>query len=326
MTLSTLAIDIHLRPEDILLRMKEEVARTLQRPLREIPPKYFYDEAGSELFERITRLPEYYLTRIEHRILLECAPRIARGHHFVEVLELGSGSSTKTRILLDALRDAGSLESYLPVDVNEGLLRQTAERLVSEYPDLNVHGVVADFAHQMSCLPPARGRRLIAFLGSTIGNFAPEDGDRFLGELAARLQPGDGFLLGTDLVKDRSILEAAYNDQAGMTAEFNRNILRVLNRHLGANFVPSAFEHVAFFDLDHSWIEMRLRTLRRQSVDLPAIALELELPAGEEIRTEISCKYTPETVETMLSAAGLELMGWYADPHETFALSLSLKR
>jgi L-histidine N-alpha-methyltransferase len=230
-------------------------------------------------------------------------------------------------VLLDAFRDCGSLERYLPVDVSESALREAAERLNQEYADLAVHGVVADFTDQMHRLPAARRHpRLVAFLGSTVGNLGPDETGRFLADLAAPMRPGDGLLLGTDLVKDRSILEAAYNDPGGVTAAFNRNILLVLNRKLGADFVPTRFEHVAFFDLEHSWIEMRLRAKCAQSVAIPGLGLEIELAPGEEIRTEISCKYAPETVETMVTAAGFEMAEWYADPHESFAVSLSIKR
>jgi L-histidine N-alpha-methyltransferase len=240
-----------------------------------------------------------------------------------EVVELGAGYATKTRVLLDALRDAGTLERYVPVDVSEVTVRACADQLVAEYPGLDVHGLVGDFERHLDHLPDGRGPRLIAFLGGTIGNFLPGARRRFLRTLARRLGPHDHLLLGTDLVKDPAVLEAAYDDDAGVTAAFNRNVLHVLNAELGADFDPDAFDHVAFFDTDHEWVEMRLRARSRQAVAIPAIGLTVHFAAREELRTEISAKFTAERLDDDLRAAGLHLAHWYADADDLFAVTLS---
>jgi L-histidine Nalpha-methyltransferase len=239
--------------------LAEDVLDGLTRPFKELPPKHFYDAYGSELFERICELPEYYPTRTERAILEAQAAAIAEATGAAEVVELGAGYATKTRVLLDALRDAGTLARYVPVDVSETTVRACADELVDEYPGLSVHGLVGDFERHLVHLPEAPGPRLIVFLGGTIGNFLPGARRRFLRDLRARMGPGDHLLLGTDLVKDPRVIEAAYDDGEGVTAEFNRNVLRVVNRELDADFDLEAFEHVAFFDPDHEWIEMRLR-------------------------------------------------------------------
>jgi len=319
-------IDVYLTPEMRREELKRDVRAGLERDPREVPPKYFYDARGSALFDEITALPEYYLTRVETRMLRALAPGLAERLAVTELLELGSGYSTKTAILLDALRSTGRLERYLAVDVSEASLRIAGERLIARYPGLAVHGVVADFARQLDRLPQG-GPRLIAFLGSTIGNFAPKEAEQFLTALAATLGPDDAFLLGTDLIKDLNVMEDAYNDHDGITAEFNRNILSVLNDELGAGFQPEQFEHVAFYDDLNCWIEMRLRS--KQQVVLRIFGLDGERPyilaleRGEEIRTEISCKYTRESVTSLLENAGLELMEWHTEADPYFALSLS---
>lgn len=324
MSASSLEFETYLDEDDLRAAMKAEVARGLQRPLREIPPKFFYDQRGSELFERITQLPEYYLTRAERALLEQVAPGLAVRCGCTELLELGSGSSAKTRVLLDAMRKAGRLERYWPFDVSESMLRETADRLLREYPGLTVHAVAGDFTRHLRLIPPGT-RRMVAFLGSTIGNFEWEAAIAFLRDVAHVLGADGRFLLGTDLVKDTRVLEAAYNDAEGVTAEFNRNALRVLNRQLGADFVPEQYDHVAFFDEENSWVEMRLRSARDQTVTIPAIDMTLRLREGEEIRTEISCKYTRDSVERLLRASGLEMVEWIPDAGSNFALSLAAR-
>ena len=303
--------------------LAEDALDGLTRPFKELPPKHFYDARGSELFERICELPEYYPTRTERAILTEQAAAIAAATGAREVVELGAGYATKTRVLLDALREAGTLERYVPVDVSEVTVRACADQLAAEYPGLDVHGLVGDFERHLDHLPDGGGPRLVLFLGGTIGNFLPGARRRFLRTLARRLAPGDHLLLGTDLVKDPAVIEAAYDDAAGVTAEFNRNVLRVLNAELGADFDPEAFDHVAFFDADHEWVEMRLRARSRQEVRIPAIGLTVRFAAREELRTEISAKFTAERLDGDLRAAGLDLAHWYADQDDLFAVTLS---
>ncbi|MFD7454012.1 L-histidine N(alpha)-methyltransferase [Kitasatospora sp. NPDC059827] len=287
-----------------------------------LPPKWFYDARGSELFEEITRLPEYYPTRAERAILTARAGEIAAATRARTLVELGSGSSEKTRLLLDALRSTGDLETYVPVDVSESALVAAGTALAAEYPGLAVHGVLADFTARLG-LPPEGGPRLVAFLGGTLGNLLPQERAGFLRGLRAALDPGDFLLLGTDLVKDPAVLVAAYDDGAGVTAEFNRNVLNVLNRELGADFDPEAFEHVALWDPEQEWIEMRLRSLRTQTVKIPALDLPVHFDRGEELRTEVSAKFRRERVAGELAAAGLRLTHWWTDPEGRFGLSLS---
>jgi L-histidine N-alpha-methyltransferase len=306
--------------------LAEDVLDGLTRPFKELPPKHFYDARGSELFERICALPEYYPTRTERAILEAGADAIAELTGACEVVELGAGYATKTRVLLDALRDAGTLERYLPVDVSEATVRACAGQLVEEYQGLDVHGLVGDFERHLGHLPPPTGPRLTVFLGGTIGNFLPGARRRFLRGIAKGLGEDGHLLLGTDLVKDPAVIEAAYDDTAGVTAEFNRNVLTVVNRELGADFDPSQFEHVAFFDRDHDWVEMRLRARSRQQVTIPALDLVVHFAAREELRTEVSAKFTRERLEADLAAAGLELAAWLTDPDELFAVTLSRVR
>jgi L-histidine N-alpha-methyltransferase len=291
---------------------------------REISSRYFYDDLGSRLFEMICDLPEYYQTRTERQILSQVADRIAKVTAAREVVELGSGAATKTRVLLDALTRGGTLRRYVPLDVSEGILRRVSEELVEEYPHLEVHGVVADFIEDLDRVPE-REKQLVVFLGGTIGNLTPEHTARFLEQVRSRLSAGGHLLLGADLIKDKARLERAYNDAAGVTEEFNLNILRVLNRLLGGDFVPDAFEHVAFYNEAEHRIEMWLRSSRDQTVHLPGIDLELSLRRGEEIRTEISTKFSRELVTEMLEKSGFSLLEMYTDPDRLFGLFLARK-
>ena len=297
----------------------------LTRPAKELPPKHFYDARGSELFDQITELPEYYPTRAERAILEARADEIVAFTGACELVELGAGTAAKTRVLLDAMARAGTLWRYVPFDVDDGMVRDTAAAIAAEYPEVEVRGVSGDFEHDLDEIPdPEPGRpRIVAFLGGTIGNFIPGSRRRFLRELAARLDDRSFLLLGTDLVKDPEVIEAAYNDSQGVTAAFNLNVLRVVNRELDADFDLEQFEHVAFFDEQREWLEMRLRAKRPQRVRVEAIGLDLEFERGEELRTEISAKFTPERVREDLDAAGLELVRWYTDPEDLFALSLA---
>jgi len=298
----------------------------LTRPFKELPPKHFYDARGAQLFDRICELPEYYPTRAERAILEDSAAEIAELTGAVELVELGSGTAAKTRVLLDALALAGTLERYVPVDVTESMVRECARALTDEYPGLMVHGVIGDFERHLDRVPPAPGPRIVAFLGGTIGNFPPGSRRRQLRRIAELLGPEDHLLLGTDLVKDPQVLEAAYDDAQGVTAEFNRNVLRVLNRELQADFDPDDFEHVALFDREHEWIEMRLRARRAHTTLVRGLDLPVHFDAGEEIRTEISAKFTPARLEGDMAAAGLELVRWLTDPDGLFALTLSRAR
>jgi L-histidine Nalpha-methyltransferase len=303
--------------------LADDVLDGLTRPFKELPPKHFYDARGAELFDRICDLPEYYPTRAERAILEERAELLAQLTGAVELVELGSGTAAKTRVLLDALHAAGTLERYVPVDVTESMVRDCAEALTSEYPGLRVHGVIGDFERHLDRIPEAQGPRIVAFLGGTIGNFPPGSRRRVLRQIARLLGPSDHLLMGTDLVKDPRVLEAAYDDSQGVTAEFNRNVLRVLNRELQAEFDPEDFEHVALFDEQNEWIEMRLRARREHTTLVRDLDLPVHFELGEELRTEISAKFTRERLEGDLQAAGLELARWLTDPEELFALSLS---
>jgi L-histidine N-alpha-methyltransferase len=315
-------IDSHLDGGDER-SLADDVLDGLTRPFKELPPKHFYDARGAELFDQICELPEYYPTRAERAILEESAEELAELTGAVELVELGSGTAAKTRVLLDALDAAGTLRRYIPVDVTESMVRDCAEELTSEYPGLRVHGVIGDFERHLDQVPPPVGPRIVAFLGGTIGNFPPGSRRRFLRKIARLLRPDDHLLMGTDLVKDPRVLEAAYDDAQGVTAEFNLNVLRVLNRELGADFDPDDFEHVALFDHEHEWIEMRLRARREHTTVVRGLDLPVHFDAGEELRTEISAKFTPERLQGDLSAAGLELVRWLTDPDDLFALTLS---
>jgi len=312
----------HLGPDDAAEALRADALAGLTATPKELPPRWFYDERGSELFDRITRLPEYYPTRTERAILTARAGEIAAAAGADVLVELGSGTSEKTRLLLTAMREAGTLRRFVPFDVDPSVLRLAGDALAEEYPGLEVDGVVGDFTRHLGELP-TDGRRMVAFLGSTIGNLAPAERAAFLADLAATLQPGDSFLLGTDLVKDEGRLVRAYDDAEGVTAEFNRNVLLVLNRELKADFDPEAFAHVAAWDAEHEWIEMRLRSVRDQQVNVAALDLGVSFAAGEEMRTEISAKFRREGVERELAAAGLAMTRWWTDPAGDFGLSLA---
>jgi L-histidine Nalpha-methyltransferase len=318
-----IAIDVHL-DGDAAATMARDVRAGLCAYPKELAPKYFYDERGSRLFEQITELPEYYPTRAEREILDRRSAEIhAAAGAPGTLVELGSGSAAKTRHLLSAMRDGGGLETYVPVDISEEITQRTAAELVDEYPGLSVRGLVCDFEQHLERIPNGDGRRMIAFLGGTIGNLYPRQRHAFLERIAALLGPGDHLLLGTDLIKDRTRLEAAYNDSAGVTAEFNKNVLAVLNDQLGADFDLDAFEHVARYDAEAERMDIRLRSLADQEVRLDGLDLEISFSAEEEMRTEISTKFTRERLESVYAGAGLKLRGWFTDRAGDYALSLA---
>jgi L-histidine Nalpha-methyltransferase len=321
-------IEVLLTPGEIVAALQADVLAGLSAPAgeRSVPPKWFYDDRGSKLFDEITRLPEYYPTRRERSILANRAASIMAGSAQVTTLiELGSGTSDKTRLLLDAGVAGGSLTQFVPFDVSEETLIGAAESLADRYPGVSVHAVVGDFDRHLHVISELGepGRRLVAFLGGTIGNFEPVSRGRFLSALGAALAPGDHLLLGTDLVKDPARLVAAYDDSSGVTAEFNRNVLAVIDRELQANFDLAAFDHVAVWNADEEWIEMRLRSRLQQTVKVSAVGLEVAFGDGEELRTEISAKFRQSKVEAELGAAGFALENWWTDPAGDFALSLS---
>ncbi|MFF3831774.1 L-histidine N(alpha)-methyltransferase [Streptomyces sp. NPDC002458] len=299
--------------------LRADVRSGLTRHPKTLPPKWFYDARGSDLFEEITRLEEYYPTRAEREILIARAGEIAAASGARTLIELGSGSSEKTKHLLDALPE---LHTYVPVDVSESALAGAAEALLAERPGLSVHALVADFTHALE-LPESPGPRLVAFLGGTLGNLLPAERAEFLRSVRARLAPGDGLLLGTDLVKDEATLVAAYDDAAGVTAAFDKNVLAVVNRELGADFPLDDFDHVALWDPEHEWIEMRLRARRALTVKIRELDLVVQFEEGEELRTEISAKFREERVRDELAAAGLRLDQWWTDTAGRFALSLA---
>ncbi len=299
--------------------MLAEVAAGLSAPQKELPPKYFYDHRGSELFEQITRLPEYYLTRAERVLLERWMPQLIPALGARTLVELGAGSAEKSRIILNAMRSAGTAELYVPLDVSAAFLRETGDQLRAEYPGLAVTPAVADISEELNVPRGLAAPVLFAFLGSTIGNFHPQAATRLLARVRAIMWAGDRFLMGADLRKDIRFIEAAYNDSRGVTAEFNRNMLRVLNHELGADFDLSSFTHCAFYDRDAHRIEMHLISNRRQTVDIPGIG-EVRFARGESIRTEISCKYDIPSLAALFSAAGLQLESWKTDPDHRFAL------
>ena len=312
------------RADDRVARMASEVAEGLARRQKELPPKYFYDERGSDLFERITKLPEYYLTRAERALLEEHAGAIVGSFRPRTLVELGAGSAAKTRLLLDAMRDAGCLEEYVPIDVSAEFLHETARQLRREYPGLRVVPAVADISDSLG-LPDRLPRPvLFAFLGSTIGNFDAPAARSLLARVREAMRPFDRLLLGTDLRKPRRVVEAAYNDSRGVTASFNRNMLRVVNRELGADFDVAGFTHRAFYSSERHRIEMHLVSTREQVVHIPLVG-EVLLAKGESIRTEISCKYDRPSVRRLLRAASLQLERWVADDGR-FALSVASPR
>ncbi|MGP4002535.1 L-histidine N(alpha)-methyltransferase [Streptomyces sp. 8N706] len=317
--MSTFAVTRTLPVDATAAALRSDVLHGLTSDPKQLPPKWFYDARGSELFEEITRLPEYYPTRAEREILVERAPDIAAATGARTLVELGSGSSDKTRHLLDALT---GLRTYVPVDVSESALTQAGRALLADHPGLTVHAVVADFQNGLE-LPESPGPRLVAFLGGTLGNLLPAERAAFLGSVRELLSPGDALLLGTDLVKDEATLVAAYDDSAGVTAAFNKNVLAVLDRELGADFDADDFDHVAVWDAEHEWIEMRLRARTTLTAKIPALDLAVSFAAGEEMRTEVSAKFRQRTVRAELAAAGLALRHWWTDAAGRFALSLA---
>jgi L-histidine N-alpha-methyltransferase len=318
-----IAIEVHL-DADTAATMARDVRVGLLAEPKELAPKYFYDERGSQLFERITELEEYYPTRAERSILTgRAAEIVAAASSPTALIELGSGSAAKTRHLLSAMRDANCLRTYVPVDISEEITHETARTLVEEYPGLRIQGLVCDFEHHLERIPESDGARLIAFLGGTIGNLYPDARREFLGRLAALMGPEDRLLLGTDLVKGASRLEAAYDDAEGVTAEFNKNVLHVLNRELGADFDLDGFEHVARYDEDEARMDIRLRSLADQTVRLAELDLAVEFAAGEEMRTEISAKFTRESLEAAYAGSGLAMSAWFTDTAGDYALSLA---
>lgn len=316
-----LRIDTRLTPEDLRRGLERDARIGLTAEPKWLPPKYFYDDRGSRLFDRITRLEEYYPTRTERAILRAHADDIARASGAEVLLELGSGSSEKTRLLLDGLAGTGGPTGYVPVDVSAGALRDALPGLVSDFPGMPVRGLVADFDLHLDRLP-APGRRLIALLGGTLGNYPPADRAVFLRRLADSMTDGETLLLGLDLVKDPARLIAAYDDADGVTAQFNRNVLSVLNRELDADFEPLRFAHVACWDAENEWIEMRLRARSAMAVRLAEIDLDVEFTRGAEIRTEISAKFRRDGIQMELEQAGLSPIGWWTDPAGDFALLL----
>jgi L-histidine Nalpha-methyltransferase len=316
-------IDTHLTAADRADALATDVRAGLTSSPKELPPKWFYDATGSLLFDEITRLPEYYPTRRERAILVARAGEIAAATRADTLIELGSGTSDKTRLLLDAFSRAGTLRRFAPFDVDRSVLVTATEKIGADYPDLQVHAVAGDFERHLAYLPTG-GRRLVVFLGGTIGNLRPPERHAFLSTLRAGMADGDGLLLGTDLVKDTARLVAAYDDSAGVTAAFNRNVLSVVNRELDGDLDPRGFAHVAVWDPAAEWIEMRLKSVRDQTARIGALGLTVSFDRGEEMRTEISAKFRRDGIEAELAAAGWRLTHWWTDPDADFALSLSL--
>ncbi len=297
-----LTVDVHLTPEDLQASLIADVRQGLLSEPKSIPPVYFYDEVGSRLFEEITALPEYYPTRAERRLLERFAPEMARLADADTLVELGAGACDKTRVLLSAMSLGGPLRRYVPFDVSDEFLRSAAAELNQDFEGLEVHAVVGDFHRHLPEIPVG-GRRLVAFLGGTIGNLRPAERSRFYFDLNCTMSGSDHLLLGTDLVKDRARIVAAYDDAAGVTAAFNRNVLSVLNRSLGATFDPSGFDHVALYNETEDWIEMRLRARSATEVELAVLGERIRFEEGEDLLTEISAKFTPESIEKELVAS-----------------------
>jgi L-histidine Nalpha-methyltransferase len=320
----TLVLSNYLAADHAARSLRRDVRVGLTATPKSLPPKWFYDAAGSELFDRITRLPEYYPTRAEASILAQRAPLIAAASGADTLVELGSGTSAKTRMLLDALRDRGSLRKFVPFDVDASVLAAAGSALQVEYPGVEIDAVCGDFEEHLGEIPGG-GRRLVAFLGSTIGNLTPAPRAEFLATLSDVLSPGDSVLLGTDLIKDSGRLVRAYDDSAGVTAAFNRNVLAVVNRELHADFDLEAFAHVAKWNADEERIEMWLRAVSAQRVEISDLGLSVDFAAGEEMLTEVSCKFRPEEVAAELARAGLTLTHWWTDAAKDFGLSLAVK-
>jgi L-histidine N-alpha-methyltransferase len=320
----TLSLSNHLEADSATQALRRDVLDGLTQTPKTLPPKWFYDSVGSDLFDQITRLPEYYPTRAEAQILRGRSADIAAASGADTLVELGSGTSEKTRMLLDALRDSGSLRRFIPFDVDAGVLNAAGSAIQHEYPGVEIAAVCGDFEEHLGNIPRV-GRRLVVFLGSTIGNLTPAPRADFLSALSDTLRPGDSLLLGTDLVKDVGRLVRAYDDSAGVTAQFNRNVLAVVNRELDADFDLGAFEHVARWNADEERIEMWLRASSSQRVHIAALDLTVDFTGGEEMLTEVSCKFRPDGVDAELTAAGLRRTHWWTDPAGDFGLSLSTK-
>ena len=320
----TFALSNYLSADSAGEALRRDVRDGLTQTPKSLPPKWFYDSVGSDLFDQITRLPEYYPTRTEAQILRERSAEIAAASGADTLVELGSGTSEKTRMLLDALRDSGSLRRFIPFDVDASVLEAAGSAIEKEYPGIEIDAVCGDFEEHLGKIPRV-GRRLVVFLGSTIGNLTPGPRADFLAALAQTLQPGDSLLLGTDLVKDTDRLVAAYDDSAGVTATFNRNVLAVVNRELDADFDLDAFEHVAKWNADEERIEMWLRANQAQRVVVNTLDLTIDFADGEQMLTEVSCKFRPDGVAAELAAAGLRRTHWWTDPAGDFGLSLSIK-
>lgn len=323
--MSTVSLDVHLTPEQLATALRADVLQGLSESPKCLPPKWFYDARGSELFDEITRLPEYYPTRTERELLRRSVGEIAAVSGADTLVELGSGSSEKTRLLLGAMRDAGHLRRYVPQDVSVSALGGAVEQIGAEFPGVEVLGVVGDFTGTLEALPGGR-KRMIAFLGGTLGNFVRSERADFLGEVAKVLAAGEKLLLGVGLVTDPAVLVPAYDDAAGVTAEFNRNVLRVVNRELGGDFAPECFEHVALWDPVNEWIEMRLRARTAMTVTVADLGLTVDFEAGEEMRTEVSAKFRLSGIEDELDEAGFDVVGQWVDEHKRFALVLGERR
>jgi L-histidine Nalpha-methyltransferase len=320
----TLTLSNHLAADSAFETLCRDVRDGLRTSPKSLPPKWFYDSVGSDLFDQITRLPEYYPTRAEAEILRSRAAEIASVTGADTLVELGSGTSEKTRVLLDALREGGGLRRFVPFDVDASMLSAAGIAIQREYPGVEIAAVCGDFEEHLAKIPSG-GRRLFVFLGSTIGNLVPDARAEFLATLTAVLQPGDSLLLGTDLVKDTDRLVRAYDDSAGVTAQFNRNVLAVINRELNADFDVDAFRHVASWNPAEERMEMWLRSERAQRVRIAALNLTVDFDAGEQVLTEVSCKFRADAVADELAQAGLRLTGWWTDAAGDFGLSLSTK-
>ncbi len=318
----TYSIEVHLSPEEVRTQMLADALKGLLGAEKSIPPVWFYDERGSRLFEEITQLPEYYPTRAERALLEEHAPSIAQLSKADTLVELGAGACEKTRVLLTSLQDTGSLSRYVPFDVSDEFLRGAAATLSEEFESLDIHVVIGDF-HQHLAEIPTEGRRIIAFLGGTIGNLDPAQRARFFFDLNCTMSSDDSLLLGTDLVKDRGRLVAAYDDAAGVTADFNRNVLHVLNEQLGGDFNPALFRHVALWNEDEQWIEMRLRASESNEVSLAEAGITVRFDKGEDMLTEISAKFTPERIEQELVEGGFVVQGMWGAEDGEFLLTLA---
>ncbi|MEM7322812.1 MAG: L-histidine N(alpha)-methyltransferase [Actinomycetota bacterium] len=315
-------VDVHLSEDDLDKALRIDVEAGLTASPKSLPPKWFYDERGSELFDQITNLVEYYPTEAEREILLRHAPEIVDVANAETIIELGSGTSDKTRAILDAATDRGTLRRFVPFDVSEAFLRQSVDRLAALYPATAVHGVVGDFDHHLAYLPSG-DRQLMMFLGGTLGNYGPVERKTLLATIVGRQEPGDHVLLGVDLVKDIDRLELAYDDPHGVTAAFNMNVLHVVNRQLDADFDVDRFAHVARFDTEHEWMDLSLRSLDDQRIHIGALGIDIDFAAGELLRTEVSCKFRRARFENELRSVGLEPVMWRTDTAGDFAVSLS---